>query len=785
MDIATFLKVASVVSAFAFGAAVVYRLGGAGRRSASAPTKHARPGARPAITTPRPPAQIPVRSFDGIVEATNTKALAVSIERRTRLSQAAFQRDCQPVLESLAEFIQMLPASESHHHAHPGGLWQHMLEVADIALTYRAGLELPPGADTEERKRLEHRWSAAVFTAALLHDVGKPVTDVKVTIYSDDPRSGRSWTPLAGPMRTHGAHWYTVAFADPSQRDYEAHAKLGAMLLHSFVPARTIRWLAEESDVLTRLLAYLSGDDKDGPLASIIKRADSESVRKNLLQGPRTRFATARARPLIERLMEALRRMLVEGASLPLNRPGAAGWVHDGKVWFVCARLADEVRNYLAQHESLQGVPGKDKNDRLFDTWQEYGAAETAPDGGAVWRVRVECDGWSPPDAFTVLCFSLDKLYEPGQAPADMKGRVLPVAGAPAAAAPVAPNVRPLAQPAPSSVATIPERREPHLLPQAITAPAPVEPTLAGLGRPSEPGTEASAPINSGMQWLQAPGLPVPAPGPDLLVQPDDVSSQEPVASPGPAIVLPPAAEAPPLSPPPIAPEHLSSATVLRPDSASHSAAPVAHVGDTLSLAESARLVADNERPTTTPELGKPLRPREKGQRPAGAAVVAGRTPSPAATAFMAWVAQAVGSGALKYNEDGSLVHFIPEGALLLSPEIFRRFLSEHEAVADGPIAALRQFHGDRAFARLQNELAKSGWTVRNGDENMHYYAFTKADKSLSRTASFCLIGKPELFWNPVPAPNERITRAPRPKRMTLPAGVVAGGRGDATRSPA
>ena len=101
-------------------------------------------------------------------------------------------------------------------------------------------------------------------------------------------------------------------------------------------------------------------------------------------------------------LMEALRRMLIEGGQLPLNRPGAAGWVHDGYVWFVCARLAEEVRSYLSQHESLQGIPGKDRNDRLFDTWQESGACRPAPDGGAVWRVRVECESWSPPDAFTV-----------------------------------------------------------------------------------------------------------------------------------------------------------------------------------------------------------------------------------------------------------------------------------------------------------------------------------------------------------------------------------------------
>lgn len=782
MDFAFYFKAATVVSAFAFGAAVVYRLNKMGQRGTGTTVKRSSPTrslGSPAVS--RPASQIPIRGFDGIVEATHTKSLVVSVERRTRLSQAAYERDCLPILERLAEFTQMLPASESHHHAHPGGLWQHLLEVADIALTYRAGLELPPGVDTEERKRVEHRWSVAVLIAALLHDVGKPVTDVKVLIYSEDPRDGRPWAPLAGSMRSFGAHWYSVSFADPTERDYDAHAKLGAMLLHSFVPARTIRWLAEDSDVLGRVLAYLSGEDKDGPLASIIKRADSESVRKNLLNGPRTRFASARARPLIERLMEALRRMLVEGASLPLNRPGAAGWVHDGKVYFVCARLADEVRNYLSQHESLQGIPGKDKNDRLFDTWQEYGAAETAPDGGAIWRVRVECEGWSPPDPFTVLCFSVDKLFEPGHAPSSMKGRVLPVQSSPAStasssraqelpaaasSAASATQARPLAQSLtpPGFAAT--ERQEPPPLPPLSPVPAPPQSPASA----SAPEAESARPQTTGAvapQLIQAV-----APLAQPVVHSEPAKSLAQPSSPSEQAHAP-AVEAQPPSYPPSYPLSEQPPTPPMP--------PGVQDDDRLSPADSASLVTEERRTTTTPELGNPLRPREKGQRPTGTAVGGGRTPSPAATAFMAWVAQAVGSGALKYNEDAALVHFVPEGALLLSPEIFRRFLAEHEAVADGPIAALRQSHGERAFARLQNELAKSGWTVRNGDENMHYYAFTKADKSLSRTASFCLIGKPELFWNPVPAPNERITKAPRPKRMALPAGAVSG----AIRSPA
>ena len=760
------LQAATLVAAFVFGAVLVRRV--SQRSAGQGVTRPSRPAAAPA---PRPPAHIPVRGFDDIVAATSTGKLVQLVERKTRLSLANFAKDCQPVLESLAEFVQMLPASESHHHAHPGGLWQHLLEVADAALTFRAGMELPPGAGTEERKRLEHRWTYAVFVASLLHDVGKPVTDIRVTLYTQDPRDGRPWTPLAGPMRAFGAHWYSLAFADPTERDYHAHAKLGAMLLHTFVPPRVTRWLAEEGDVLAQLLAYLSGEDKDGALGSLIKRADSDSVRRNLLTGPRTRFATARARPLIERLMEALRRMLVEGACLPLNRPGAAGWVHDGKVYFVCARLADEVRNYLSQHESLQGVPGKDKNDRLFDTWQEYGAAETAPDGGAVWRVRVECEGWSPPDAFTVLCFALDKLYpDAAQRPAPMKGRVWLAQSAAGPAATNTPPNTPAAAPAgvPATSAAAPATLR---VPEAPQAPRPA------------PAAQVAPPV--ALATAQRPPVQPPAPAP---VAPPSVGEVRPAVHEEAARAAEIAETAAPVAQ---AQAPAAAAAKSRDMVAPSSTAPApqdAGDDDTLSASESAHAGMKEERApvTETPELGAPLRPRERGQRPAGAAVGNSRLPTPAATALMAWVAQSVGSGALKYNEDGALVHFVPEGALLLSPEIFRRFLSEHEAVNDGPIAALRQSHGERAFARLQNELAKSGWTVRNGDENMHYYAFVKADKSLSRTASFCLVGKPELFWNPVPAPNDRITRAPRPKRMALPPGAAAGGgKGAAGRNAA
>ncbi|WP_439389451.1 MobH family relaxase [Ideonella sp. YS5] len=682
------------------------------------------------------------------MDATKTGDLLRSIERRTRFSSAVFRRDCLPVLEALASFVQMLPASEAHHHAQPGGLWIHVLEVADAALTMRAGMELPSGATTEVRKRLEHRWTYAVLIAALLHDVGKPVTDIKVTLYTEDPRAGRPWSPLAGPMESTGAHWYSVSFADSTQRDYQAHQKVAAMLLHQFVPARLLRWLSEDSGVLTQLLAYLAGEDPDGTLAGIVKRADSDSVRRNLLHGPRTRFSSARTRPLIERLMEALRRMLHEGGQLPLNRPGAAGWVFDGCLWFVCARLADEVRSYLSQHESLQGVPGKDRNDRLFDTWQEHGACKSAPDGGAVWRVRIECDAWRSPDTLTVLCFPLDRLYQrTDEFPAPMTGRILVETGAHTAAPTQAPSPAPASAPAVVSNGT----------PSSATLSAPSPAARASTKPPAHPA--ASTAIASA-----APVAPKPTPVPVAALKPAAATAavaEAPQALPAPRSSL----AALPVAEP-------ATAAVAEPSSCvavALEATDTAIRDDVLPLAESASLVERVSEPVpltpaTAAVLGPPMRPHQPGGQPKPK-----KAPTPAAEAFMAWVAYAVGSGELKYNEEGALVHFVPQGCLLLSPEIFKRFLDVHRELADGPVVALLATHGDKAFTRLQNELAKSGWTQRNGNENLHYYAFTKADGGLSRVASFYLLTKPQLFWNPVPAANGRIKAVQRPRQLVIP----------------
>ncbi len=367
--------------------------------------------------------RLPVLAGRTLIARLEVDSLIAGIRAEAHASAEIFQRHYAPVIDRVLEFAQLLPASESHHHAQPGGMAVHSLETALHALKRRQGLMLPPGAPTETQQRAQHRWTYAAFLAALLHDLGKAAHDLRIS-YDAQSHSNVVWNPLVGSLLELGAVSYRVDFAHSVPRSYAAHRRFPLVLLPKFVPAPVLGWLAEEGTLLQELAEYLCGECRDGALAELVAAGDRESVRRNLLLGPRQRFASARTTPLIERLMTALRRMLADGAWLPLNRDGAAGWVAEGAIWFVSKRLADEVRRFL-QAEGDHAVPSEDKNDRLFDVWQEYGALMPNPaTGGAIWRARVE--GADYAHELTLLRFPLTRLYpEAARFPAAMQGRIV------------------------------------------------------------------------------------------------------------------------------------------------------------------------------------------------------------------------------------------------------------------------------------------------------------------------------------------------------------------------
>ncbi|EWS66269.1 integrating conjugative element relaxase, PFGI-1 class [Hydrogenophaga sp. T4] len=387
-----------------------------------------------------------------LLELVQSSRAMEAMWRQSRLSSQVWRRDLQPAVQRYAEYVQLMPASESHHHAHVGGLLAHTLEMTLAAMTWRNGHFFPEGAPVEEMDAQRDEWTYVVFFAALLHDVGKIMTDLRVSWICGDMDSPLRWVPMTGPLTEMAQHRiggeYLVEFTPKSARDYQAHSKLSMGLLQQIAPPSALSFLARRPLAFDSLAQYLSGCDKTSLLATLIRKADQTSTQQALTSGSRARFATSTSVPLIDLLMQSIKDMLRSGTALPLNRSGAAGWVYEGAIWFVAKRLADGVRQHIKLHHPEESIPGENKNDRLFDTWQEYGCIQLNPHSGqAVWYVQVhgesstgasagglqghnhedkqEEGGATYSHSLTMLRFPLDKLFpDADQYPPVMVGRI-------------------------------------------------------------------------------------------------------------------------------------------------------------------------------------------------------------------------------------------------------------------------------------------------------------------------------------------------------------------------
>lgn len=380
------------------------------------------------VFEPRMPALglLPLLRSKELLGLAGRPGLLRQIDRLLSMPRSHLESLFHATISSYARFVQQLPASEAHHHAGSGGMLDHGLEVVANALALRRGYLLPPGAEPERLARSQDLWTYAVFTAALLHDIGKVAVDQRLFLFDTRKRPLGIWDPWQGPMDRPIA-WYRVEFV--RGRTHGLHERVAPLLARFIVPATGISWLTSDREVLAAWVATISGDrEQAGVLGEIIGRADGESVARNLGAGESVQLPTARATPLHEKILIALRYLIDEG-KLPLNRNGAAGWFVGDDLWLVSKRAVDAVRAHLMR-EGHDGIPTR--NDRLFDVLQEHGLVVSNGER-AIWRARVAGDGWA--HELTMLRVFARRVWpDLERRPQPFPGTVTPIEGATAAA---------------------------------------------------------------------------------------------------------------------------------------------------------------------------------------------------------------------------------------------------------------------------------------------------------------------------------------------------------------
>jgi len=359
-----------------------------------------------AIETPK--GSMRPESAASLLATPRRRKLLEHIWQRTSLSRRQFATLYLAPLERYAELVQQFPASENHHHAYPGGMLDHGLEIVAYALKLRQSYLLPAGATPEAQAAQAEAWTAGTAYAALLHDIGKIAVDLHVE-YAD----GSVWHPWHGPLRK------PYRFRYRKEREYRLHSAAAGLLYARLLDRDIFDWLSGYPDLWAALLYVLAGQyEHAGTLGELVVQADQASVARELGGDPGKALAVPR-HTLQRKLLDGLRYLLRE--EFKLNQPQASdGWLTQDALWLVSKTVSDKLRAHLLS-QGIDGIPAS--NTAVFNVLQDHGIVQPTPDGKAIWKAAVTSDaGWS--HTFTFLKLSPAMIWDAADRPAPFAGRV-------------------------------------------------------------------------------------------------------------------------------------------------------------------------------------------------------------------------------------------------------------------------------------------------------------------------------------------------------------------------
>ena len=202
----------------------------------------------PAPATDLPKGLMRPESAASLLATPRRQKLLEHIWQRTSLSRRQFARLYLAPLERYAELVQQFPASENHHHAYPGGMLDHGLEIVAYALKLRQSYLLPAGVTPEAQAAQAEAWTAGTAYAALLHDIGKIAVDLHV-----EHADGSVWHPWHGPLRK------PYRFRYRKEREYRLHSAATGLLYARLLDRDIFDWLSGYPDLWAALLYVLAG----------------------------------------------------------------------------------------------------------------------------------------------------------------------------------------------------------------------------------------------------------------------------------------------------------------------------------------------------------------------------------------------------------------------------------------------------------------------------------------------------------------------------------------------
>jgi len=328
--------------------------------------------------------------------------LITRIERTLRFTRDEFAELVYPVIENYAAYVHLLPASETHHHRGAGGLFRHGLEVGLWAAQSANAHVFCIDESPRNKRDNEPRWQFAAFLGGLLHDVGKPLSDVAVT-----SKDGLTvWNPyesnLALWAKNENLEYYFLRWRNKRNK---RHEKFSIMNLDQIITQKAKTHLNKPGPkIMESLLESIVGTSAQETLTQLVLSADQESVRRDLVNQRMDVDEFSYGVPVERFVFDALRRL---ATLTKVNEPGSLIWHTEHGVFLVWKKIVSEIHN-LIEKDNIPGIPRN--HDTLADILIERGLAipyQEATESKPVnyWNICPECL-----DGISLRCLRIDSI---------------------------------------------------------------------------------------------------------------------------------------------------------------------------------------------------------------------------------------------------------------------------------------------------------------------------------------------------------------------------------------
>ncbi|PIZ03717.1 MAG: hypothetical protein COY58_07735 [Gammaproteobacteria bacterium CG_4_10_14_0_8_um_filter_38_16] len=333
---------------------------------------------------------LPVLSADELLFSARHKGLLRQFRDLAELPQDDFDRSYGELIKNFMEFAQLLPHKSN-------GILGSLLNygLARTAAVFQKYCQLRKNQTTPLLK-------FAVFSAALLKDLGRVMSNQCITLTDQDGEFIRDWNPLSGSMINQTDYYKMYPIAASYLR---IEAEVTPLLARQLIPNDIFLWLSSDVVVFSDWLAALLGQEGVGSkeitwILGIIKREDIIAV-LNTLDGALVEETVPVATEEGDRFYRWLKEGIEKG-DIAVNTDNAGvhvvneGILIEKKIFKQFADISKSPVNFavvFAQFGNAMGIAKKGGSDFLH---AQYFSAESVAYGtfsGGAQKARSSHEG--------------------------------------------------------------------------------------------------------------------------------------------------------------------------------------------------------------------------------------------------------------------------------------------------------------------------------------------------------------------------------------------------------